>query len=70
MSVQYWTTTNIKQVLDDSYNRGVNGADYEELVPELQDELWRRQLANDEKELKKRLKEMEMEELSLTAISQ
>lgn len=63
---KYWTTKNIKQVLDENYNRGVNGKDYEELVPELQEVLWARQDRQAEKELKKYEKELlEYEEMML-----
>lgn len=42
MSVKNWTTTRIKAVLDESYLRGTNGADYEDIHEELQAELWER----------------------------
>jgi len=40
---KYWTTSRIKEVLNENYNRGVNGHDYEELVPELEEVLWKRE---------------------------
>ncbi len=43
MTTKHWTTHNIKQVLDENYNRGVNGKDYEDIVPDLEATLWSRE---------------------------
>ena len=53
MSVKNWTTYKIEQVLNENYNRGSTGKDYEDLVPELQNELWKRQARNVEKQIEK-----------------
>ena len=57
MSVKNWTTTKIIEVLDESYNRGSTGKDYEDLVPELQNELWDRQAKNAEKQIENDIKQ-------------
>ena len=43
MSLKNWPTKKIKEVLDENYTRGVNGADYEEIRGELETELWERE---------------------------
>lgn len=48
-------TAKIKEILEENYNRGSTGRDYEQNVDELQRILWERQ----DKELEKQIKQRE-----------
>ena len=54
--IKYWTTKKIEEVLSDPYGRSEIGTDFEELLPELQAELWERQNREAEKRFKQELK--------------
>lgn len=54
MSLKHWTTTRIKEVLNENYCRGVNGADYESIKPELENELYERENKAYDKQVKER----------------
>ena len=40
--IKHWTTKKINEVLNNPYGRSDIGTDFEELLPELQEELWQR----------------------------
>lgn len=46
------TTSNLTAILNDPFTRGVDGSDYEPVRHELEQELWKRQNAQHEKDLK------------------
>lgn len=54
MSIKKWTTTKIKEVLDENYCRGVNGADYNDIKKELEDELYERENKDYDKQIEQR----------------
>lgn len=53
--LKYIPTAKIKEILDENYNRGSTGKDYEENVPELERILWSRQ----DREMERLIKERE-----------
>ena len=34
---KYWTTTKLKEVIDEPYNRGINGHDYQPYIDEIKE---------------------------------
>lgn len=48
--IKYWTTKKINEVLNNPYGCSDIGTDFEELLPELQEELWQRLQKTDAKQ--------------------
>lgn len=56
-NLKNWATWKLIEVLNDPYTRGVDGADYDVIREELEQELWRRQAISNEKALNKAIRE-------------
>ena len=54
-NVKYWPTKKLKEVIDENYNRGVNGADFGVIIHEIK-EVYQDRI---NKEAEKKLKEYE-----------
>ena len=59
---KFWPTQKLKEVIDDPYNRGADGADYGVCIDEIKDAYYERLNKEDEK----RQKELDKEQLEYT----
>ena len=57
MKIKNIPTWKLKEIINENYNRGINGHDYNHLLDELLSELWKRENQAIEKRIKKELRE-------------
>jgi hypothetical protein len=41
---KHWPTAKLKEVIDEPYNRGIDGHDYQPYIEEIKDQYYKRQL--------------------------